>query len=211
VADAILIVASIGLFIAVAFLAWKGRKRSAIAPSSEITRRIRAGEGPEAEFHPPPEEPVLPYDEIFALEVPHRFFLELWRALYEKMERKSLNSFNHAELRIFAVWTLEAEVNNGGFDQFFFNSSGELALEALGGLEMIGADAMADIVRRALAVFPSGGPTRKREKRWLQTDVLGESAKHQWSQLDKEYYRYPDDISTLVRKYCIEHRAQFGD
>ena len=35
---------------------------------------------------------------------------------------------------------LEAEINNGGFDQYFFNSAGDKAAEAINALEAIGAN-----------------------------------------------------------------------
>lgn len=51
---------------------------------------------------------------------------------------------------VFATWELEAEVNNGGFDQYFFNTGGEFALEAIEGFKKMGADKMARLVKKAL-------------------------------------------------------------
>ena len=50
---------------------------------------------------------------------------------------------------------LEGEVNNGGFHQFFYNSAGDRTTETIQALEIVGAFAMADIVRRAAQMFPS--------------------------------------------------------
>ena len=38
-----------------------------------------------------------------------------------------------------SIWALEAEVNNGGFSQYFFNSSGETAEFVAEALDTIGA------------------------------------------------------------------------
>jgi hypothetical protein len=38
-----------------------------------------------------------------------------------------------------AIWKVEAEVNNGGFSQYFWNSSNESAHFVVQALEMIGA------------------------------------------------------------------------
>jgi len=57
-----------------------------------------------------------------------------------------------AERAARCVWELEAEVNNGGFTQFFQNSSGEHAPDTPDTLRRIGAYAAADIVDAALVL-----------------------------------------------------------
>ena len=53
--------------------------------------------------------------------------------------------------RIFrAVWELEAQVNNGGFHQYFWNSSGSLVPDVVNALRAIGAAQMASVVERAI-------------------------------------------------------------
>jgi hypothetical protein len=52
------------------------------------------------------------------------------------------------------VGALEAEGNNGGFDQFFYNSAGDNTAETIRALETIGAVTVSDILKRAAAKFP---------------------------------------------------------
>ena len=52
------------------------------------------------------------------------------------------------------IETLEGEVNNGGFDQFFYNSAGNNTADTILALQAIGAARTADIVKRAAAMFP---------------------------------------------------------
>ena len=55
------------------------------------------------------------------------------------------------------VWALEAEVNNGGFSQYFFNSSRETAGFVVEALKVIGASKTAQLCEQAIsAAFPSG-------------------------------------------------------
>ena len=49
------------------------------------------------------------------------------------------------ELVVKLVEDFEAEVNNGGFDQFFFNSRGDFSIESLEALELIKANKTAAI------------------------------------------------------------------
>ena len=43
---------------------------------------------------------------------------------YEK-EFEIVMSWNKSRQAIYMIWALEAEVNNGGYNQFYFNSSGQ--------------------------------------------------------------------------------------
>lgn len=52
-----------------------------------------------------------------------------------------------------AVWELEAEVNNGGFHQYLFNSSGKFARFALSALRAVGASQTAGILELAISVI----------------------------------------------------------
>ena len=59
--------------------------------------------------------------------------------------------------RVFvAVWTLEADVNNGGFDQYYVNSSGDYAWFAPQALRAVGAEKTAEIVEQANTAFGPG-------------------------------------------------------
>lgn len=48
---------------------------------------------------------------------------------------------------------MDAEVNNGGFNQFFYNPHGHLAGEALAGYELLGAEDYAEVMRAAIATY----------------------------------------------------------
>ena|SRR5258708_9616332 len=95
---------------------------------------------------------------------------------------------------------LEGEVNNGGFDQYFYNSAGDNTPETIHALETIGALAMADIVKRAANKFPAGLPPKDR---FARQDILLEKFPDavEFRDLDEEFYRYPDDLSGLLSKY----------
>lgn len=61
-----------------------------------------------------------------------------------------------------AIWAVESEVNNGGFSQYFLNSSAESASFVVEALETIGAPRTADICKRAITeAFPAGLPPSK--------------------------------------------------
>lgn len=58
-----------------------------------------------------------------------------------------------------AIWAVESEVNNGGFSQYFLNSTGDSTPFVVAALETIDAPKTADICKRAIeTAFPNGLP-----------------------------------------------------
>jgi len=110
-----------------------------------------------------------------------------------------------------AIWALESEVNNGGFSQYFFNSSNESAGFVAEALETVGAQKTADICRRAIETsFPAGLPSSKQAIRSAAIDfsdeVLGKL-----DQLDQEFYAYPHNLTDMLFRYVSRHPEEFGD
>jgi hypothetical protein len=98
------------------------------------------------------------------------------------------------------IENLEAEVNNGGFDQFFYNSAGDDTEEVIRALDTIEAGAMSDIVKRAAAKFPGGMPPKDRfQRQEVLLQVSPES--DAFDELDAEFYGYPDNLPGLLGKY----------
>ena len=111
---------------------------------------------------------------------------------------------SEAERVFICIWQLEAEVNNGGFAQYFTNSSGDLAADAPAALEAIGATHTASIVRGANAIFP-GGPPRDRDAR---EDAFGAIAEDAFEELDDRFLAYEDDLSSLLYAYVQAHQSE---
>lgn len=71
-----------------------------------------------------------------------------------------------------SVWALESEVNNGGFSQYFQNSSAETSPFVAEALGLIGAPRTADICRRAIRLaFPAGLPPTGETIRTAASDL----------------------------------------
>jgi hypothetical protein len=112
-----------------------------------------------------------------------------------------------AERVFMQVWWVEAEVNNGGFHQFYFNSAGNDAADTPAALEAIGAAKTAAIVRRANARFPGGEPPANRYARQGVLDQLDPDIRV-FSDLDHEFYTGPEDLEALLYAFVIAHRAE---
>jgi hypothetical protein len=71
---------------------------------------------------------------------------------YEK-EYETVMSWNKARQAIYMIWVLEGEVNNGGYNQYYFNSNGKFSNQLPEALELVGANKFADLTKRANKSF----------------------------------------------------------
>ena len=122
---------------------------------------------------------------------------------------EDLTKLTESQKVLLFVENLEREVNNGGFNQFYWNSSGDFAHETLDGLKTIGATKMASILTKANPVWPDLAVPKDRTERQAEQEKIEEQANPTWEQCDTEFYEYPDDILTLLLGYVKQHKADF--
>jgi hypothetical protein len=165
------------------------------------------------EFEDPFAWPDLPLEKIFEVQDRFKFMHALVGSLYLRLERSrtdSWNLFNPSERALLAIWELKGEVDNGGFAQYFYNDSALHAGEAASALELVGAVHTAELVRKALAVFPGGAPSMNGDTRDRQLEVLRPKSSTLWKSLSAEFYKDPDGLENTVFTYCHQHRGVFG-
>ena len=99
------------------------------------------------------------------------------------------------------LWGLLANVNNGGFHQYFYNSSGDQAHYAEAALRRIGAERIAGIVARATSIFGTGGVPRDRTLRQTVLEQVEDACEDLLEACDREFQACRDDVSALAEKY----------
>lgn len=135
---------------------------------------------------------------------PEAFLISLSERLWP-IANDGFSNLSSSEQMFILVWELEAEVNNGGFHQFFFNSAGDRANRTPAALRSIGAGRAASIVDWANSLFPDGPPA----DRSLRQDLLLTLDPNitLFQELDDAFYRYPDNLSELLYNFVLEHRS----
>lgn len=104
---------------------------------------------------------------------------------------------------------LEKEVNNGGFSQYFINSSGDFAHETVLSLRAIGADKTAEILQQAIDQFPNKRVPKDREERIRMVEKIEPKANDEWNRLDSKFFEYQDDLSLLNLDFVRKHKSSF--
>jgi len=105
---------------------------------------------------------------------------------------------------LFTLRTADDEINNGGVSQLLLNDTPAFAAEAAAGARLVGADAYAELLTRAVRLFPTTRPLpRNRSYREPSEQAL--------TRLDDRWYalaeqQLPDDF---VRRYVERHPNEF--
>jgi hypothetical protein len=132
---------------------------------------------------------------------PHKNLLAAYNLALAQLGHSGFDDLSESDRVLVTIWGLEADVNNGGFDQYFFNSSGDHAFFAERALRLIAALKMADIVARAVALFGADGVPRDRYERQEAHEQVRVRGEDLLDDLDRQFYSYPDDLSALVEAY----------
>lgn len=104
---------------------------------------------------------------------------------------------------------LEREINNGGFSQYFFNSSGDFANNTIQSLLIIGANKTADILQNAIDQFPNGNVPEDRIERQEILEQIQEKADLVWEELDQKFFTYEDDLNKLNIEFIRKNKNKF--
>ncbi|MBN8667253.1 MAG: DMP19 family protein [Chitinophagales bacterium] len=104
---------------------------------------------------------------------------------------------------------IEREINNGGFNQYFYNSSGDFAHETITSLRTINANKTADILQQAIDQFPSSVVPKNRANRQEILEQIEDTANEVWEQLDQAFYKYEDNLYELNIEYIKQNRNSF--
>lgn len=111
------------------------------------------------------------------------------------------------ESDILAIEAMEREVNNGGYHQFFVNSSREHARNLPASLERIGCPVAAKIAADALGALKIAGEATEAK---IETALkrLGAKAPTDLRRLDERYFENKEPIADKLFAYIQAKRAE---
>lgn len=124
-------------------------------------------------------------------------------------EDNCFSKLNDIEKTFVYIDLLEGQVHNGGFDQFFFNSSGSYTYGILSSYKKIKANKTAELLETAMKLFPIQPiPTNTAIRRQYMVNVE-EFISERWNDLDDEFYKYADNVPELLISFIKEHIREF--
>lgn len=129
-------------------------------------------------------------------------------SIYDGPQRyeQDLAQFSKEQRLVLAYHWYLSEVNNGGHDQFFYNSTGIVWPDALKAFAAIGADDVAAIIEAAINRL-GGSPSLDREERLRQLEQMNPD----FEDLDSELFKLEENVEfdEKVLMFIRSHRQQF--
>lgn len=131
---------------------------------------------------------------------PFRLF---WSDLVDRVydEKKGFKTLSDEEKFYYSVNCLSGEVYNGGFDQYFSNSSGENYIYAELGLVQLGATNSLGLLRKAKKLV-FGSSSVPKEQHLRQVATSNGKVSSALDDLDTEFYKDTDQLSEKLESYA---------
>jgi len=145
-------------------------------------------------------------DQLLAMKADFRvdsLVLAFEQAIQQKKDKKK--ALSQVESDVLAVEAMEREVNNGGYHQFFLNSSGEYAATLPGALERIGCPVAATMATDALGQLKINGEVTKR-KIDAALERLGDRLATELGEIDARYYENTEPIADKLFEYIMANQ-----
>jgi hypothetical protein len=112
---------------------------------------------------------------------------------------------------VYSTALLEGEVESGGFNQYFYNSSSDYALEALQGYQVIGAREHARLLRHAIAIFHRERWFHFRIRLRRSLDAFFDSYQYtRLARIDEQFLEIDDDPVSLRADYIRSNLRDFA-
>jgi hypothetical protein len=133
-----------------------------------------------------------------------------WRWLVEQVHRTpaGFDGLSEANKLYFAAVLLEGEIYNGGFYQYFHNSSGDYFAHAARGLEEMGAHECLRALDAAKEMFfgAENVPDSQAE-RWKRARRITPSRERRLAELDRQFSSASavlrDGAADFARRHCL--------
>jgi len=145
-------------------------------------------------------------DEILSFESTERppvLLATIEDALRRRVKERS--GWTGVERMVLSVQSLVNEVNNGGFHQFFFNSSRQHAPAITDDLRRIGCDEAANITRRAVDALGLEHQTAEDIQRVIASEGSRDRLRDPLRACDEAFYALAEDIPAKLLSYVRRH------
>jgi hypothetical protein len=141
---------------------------------------------------------------------PHKLILDLDTYLYElSSSGEALDKLTEPQKTFYFNQYLEKEINNGGFNQYFYNSAGNFSHQTVIALRQINATKTANILQSAIDQFPNSIVPEDRTNRQAILETIEDKADGVWEQLDQKFFAYEENLSDLNIEFIKQNRSYF--
>jgi hypothetical protein len=139
-------------------------------------------------------------------------FIEHKRTGTQDSQKECLRKLSPGFGAVYNTWLVEAEVYNGGFNQYFWNSGGELAPGAVAGFHLMGLESLARLMERAIEIEREDRAKSEKLKERRTLEAFSESYKeNRLNELDRQFGDLATDLPSRRVKFIRAHPELFVD
>ncbi len=152
-------------------------------------------------------------DELLELEGKYRtdsLVVAFEQAIEQKAARVSPENLTEQERVILAIEALEREVNNGGYNQFFTNSSKKFVPIIINSLKRIGCTEAAVITQDAISALGIQGPITVEAIDSAVFEEESERRDEKLNECDERYYAVAGDLSVPLLEFIKRNKDKIN-
>jgi len=126
-------------------------------------------------------------------------------------EYTTVMTWNKARRSVYVAWQLDAEVNNGGFNQFYYNPSGKFYPLVPESLRYVGASLLADLALRANKTYEQQLNRIKKEQDGTPDGFSKSYKDNPLNEYDDAYYKLSrkENLEKLLVDFVRTHKSAF--
>ncbi|MDB5276969.1 MAG: hypothetical protein JWR61_1924 [Ferruginibacter sp.] len=112
---------------------------------------------------------------------------------------------------VYIIWCLEAEINNGGYNQFYYNPSGQFADLTPLALNLVGALNFSDLTTKANEVYRIENAKITEHQNGTLEGFSKSYSDNPLNRFDSEFYELNknEDLQRILVEYIRNHKLDF--
>ncbi len=128
-------------------------------------------------------------------------------------EYQAVSSLPKPRQAIYVIWHLQAEVNNGGFNQFYFNPVGKYAHLVPQALSLVGANRFSQLVVKANMTYEDYYDTITCQQDGTIEGFSRSYDNNPLNELDRQFFQLysKEDLSAILIHFIRTHKKHFSD
>ena len=130
----------------------------------------------------------------------------------KKEETDGFTDLSEGEKTFVFIDIFEGAMNEGGFQFFFENETGDYAREIVEAYKKIGATETANIIAKAIGLFGINNFSEDLETRIITIENLDEKVFSGWEDLDEIFFseEQEEDVVALIVGYIKNNKSEFN-
>lgn len=112
---------------------------------------------------------------------------------------------------VYACCTVVDEINNGGLNQLFFNSTGQFAVMAQEGFRALGNDNLCSIIRNAIEIYEKNKEMLEKYNDGTLESFSESYNENVFNKLDDEFSDEEPGFDSLLEVYIRKSESVYGD